>query len=301
VISGDVVNNSYHLQYPSDLARQYGVTGFAWSGFFNSKTSKGKLTHTQFGPRAEPPKTYRVPEEISWLDPAQMAGGLDHMKGTDTVSGWHNQDTGVMETQKDTHDAKTELTVTGEPNKKYNVALSANAVEWHLGVVLTAVGVTFIDKPVPCSDIFIMSVPLNADCQVSLDVLPGVYDITPASKAKRYIYSVNTVQNIIDSLQTQTQNLQQRIEAEERIGKIIGDESDSQNIVSALRTRVRQLTTERDALKAKLNMLRGARTTPSTPLTQPSPLLNAAPLRAQLGDIMESLKAVLESVRTVVR
>ncbi|MBM3256815.1 MAG: hypothetical protein FJY98_00585 [Candidatus Liptonbacteria bacterium] len=198
------------------------MTGFSWTGFINSKTNKGNLVHTQYGPKAEPSKSYNVPTEIQWLDPSQMAGGPDRMKGTHTNSGWHNEDKGVMETVKHTADARTELTVTGESNKKYNVRLRANAVEWHLGTVLTAIGVQFIDKPIPCSVILLRGSPLDANCEISLSLSPGTYDVTP-SVPGRYIYSVDVVdivwsptgkqvpKNVAEDLRTRVRDLRQRL------------------------------------------------------------------------------------------
>jgi hypothetical protein len=78
---------------------------------------------------------------------------------------------------------------------------------------------------------------------------------------------------------------------------------DVREVIDSLRARVQELTARRDELRGRLNALRGVWETPVKPLPvlPPSPILNVAPLRQQLGDISEALRGVLEWLGRAVR
>ncbi len=77
-------------------------------------------------------------------------------------------------------------------------------------------------------------------------------------------------------------------------------EPDTAAVIKKLRTRLKELTKQRDELRARRNILRGVWSVPTTPVS-PSPLLNAVPLRQQLGNISASLQSILEAMQGVIR
>ncbi len=77
-------------------------------------------------------------------------------------------------------------------------------------------------------------------------------------------------------------------------------EPDTASVVKKLRDRLNELTKQRDELRVRRDRIRGVWSVPTTPIS-PSPLLNAAPLRQQLGDISASLQSILEAMQAAVR
>ncbi len=77
-------------------------------------------------------------------------------------------------------------------------------------------------------------------------------------------------------------------------------EPDTASVIKKLRDRLKELTIQRDELKARRNMLRGIWSVPAVP-SSPSPLLNAAPFRQQLGDMSTVLQSILEAMQGAVR
>ncbi len=72
------------------------------------------------------------------------------------------------------------------------------------------------------------------------------------------------------------------------------------SLINQLRARLKELIQQRDELRARRDKLRGVWSIPTAP-TSPSPLLNAAPLREQLGNISTALQSILEAMQGAVR
>jgi hypothetical protein len=70
--------------------------------------------------------------------------------------------------------------------------------------------------------------------------------------------------------------------------------------IPQLRARVEELKKQRDELRARLGRIRSIWNVPIAPVS-PSPVLNAAPIQRQLGDIAESLRSIFQAMQAAVR
>ncbi|MBI2888426.1 MAG: hypothetical protein HYY10_00705 [Candidatus Liptonbacteria bacterium] len=75
----------------------------------------------------------------------------------------------------------------------------------------------------------------------------------------------------------------------------------TQSMIDALRKRVEELRKQRDALREQIDAVKRARQQPGTVTIPSKPLLPAAPVSRQLGDITEALQSILESMQGAVR
>jgi hypothetical protein len=188
-------------------------------------------------------------------------------------------------------DSTTHLVVEGDPAKTYNVTLFAKVTRSR--VLRAPEYDREAGQSVPCSQIKILNRSLRPSCILVLPVKGWTrVDVTPSVNDPYYTYNVTA---------------QYLEEADSRYATPVRGEGvtphvgNTAEIVGMLRVRVQELAAQRDELRTKRDAILRERSAPFTPPPpSPSPRLNAAPIRKQLGDITESLRGILENLNIVI-
>ncbi len=195
------------------FGERYGITGRTYAGFFNEKTYEGSETRTATGPKGNsntqpvlhPPANFRT--DLS-----------DNVKGSDTSGNWTDvrisdgdngqeqiTNNGIWEQYSYSGDSKKYLMMKGRSDRTYTVTLSLGANTWRLNTAQDH-GRTFYPRyfingeEIGCGSIKVMGKTLDRNCRVAISVSGGgVYDITPAVNAPRYLYSQPLVLSIADT------------------------------------------------------------------------------------------------------
>jgi hypothetical protein len=186
-------------------AESYGITGRIFSGRLDLNNYSGYATLITTGPNGST-QNFDISRDnwTDWQPIGAPKAPSDNVKGADKSANWYRSVDG-----KDVYgiwieytysgDSRKLLIVKGDPNRKYNVVLSASARSWHLNTAKDS-GPDFNPAyfingdEVFCPSIYVYGKKLNYDCKREYTLVPGVYDVTPSTKATpRYFYTINVI------------------------------------------------------------------------------------------------------------